>query len=173
MKQMIEWKSRLPSGSPSGGLPDKEEPEVRRAKKKAMNLLERMDRTEHQLRQKLRDAEFTPEQTEAAIDYVKSFGYLDDERYVRNYLEYRQNRKSRRQLIQELQYQKGVSSDLIEKVCKELEEPDEKGLIRRQLEKKHYVPDTCDEKLRRKLTASLMRKGFAMHDILDVMREWQ
>ena len=48
-----------------------------------------MDRTEAQLREKLLQAEFSPELVEEAVAYVKSFGYIDDERYVRNYIEYR------------------------------------------------------------------------------------
>lgn len=129
-----------------------------------------MDRTEAQLRDKLLQAEFEAEIVEQAIAYVKSFGYLDDERYVRNYIEVRQSVKSRRQLEQELQYRKGVPKELIQKVYEELEPADEKALIRRQLEKKNYDPLTCEEKLRQKLIASLLRKGFQMSDILDVMK---
>lgn len=130
-----------------------------------------MDRTEAQLREKLLQAEFEPELVEQAIAYVKSFGYLDDERYVRNYIEYRKDQKSRRQLEQELQFRKGVSSELIRSVYEKLEPADEKLLIRRQLQKKHYDPENCDEKQRQKLIAFLARKGFRTGDILAVLRE--
>lgn len=148
-----------------------QDPTLRRAKLKALRLLERMDRTEAQLRQKLLDAEFEPEIVEQAMAYVKSFGYLDDERYVRNYIEFRQAQKSRRQLEQELQYRKGVSPELIRKVYEGLDPVDEKELIRRQLEKKHYNAREADEKQRQKVMASLVRKGFRMGDILAVLRE--
>lgn len=148
-----------------------QDPQLRKAKLKALNLLERMDRTEAQLREKLLDAEFEPEVVEQAIGYVKGFGYLDDERYVRNYIEYRRNQKSRRQLEQELQFRKGVPRELIQRVYEELEPDDEKRLIRKQLEKKHYRSSECDEKQRQKLIAALLRKGFHMSDILSVMRE--
>lgn len=148
-----------------------QDPTFRKAKLKALRLLERMDRTEAQLRQKLLDAEFEPEIVEQAMAYVKSFGYLDDERYVRNYIEYRQAQKSRRQLEQELQYRKGVSPELIRKVYEGLDPVDEKELIRRQLEKKHYNAREADEKQRQKVMASLVRKGFRMGDILAVLRE--
>ncbi len=132
--------------------------------------MERMERTEAQLRDKLLQAEFEPELVEQAIAYVKSYGYLDDERYVRNYIEVRQSQKSRRQLEQELQYRKGVPKELIQKVYEELEPADEKVLIRRLLEKKYYDPQTCEERERQRLIASLLRKGFQMRDILDVMK---
>lgn len=151
----------------------RQSPTLRKTKLKALKLLERMDRTEAQLREKLLAAEFAPEDVEQAIAYVKDFGYLDDERYVRNYIEYRMNQKSRRQLEQELQFRKGVDPELIRKVYEELEPADEKTLIRRQLEKKHFCPDACDEKQRQKLIASLLRKGFRMGDVLAVLNEFQ
>lgn len=130
-----------------------------------------MDRTEAQLREKLLAAEFAPETIEQAIDYVKSFGYLDDERYVRNYIAYKGRQKSRRQMEQELLFRKGVSRELIQKVYEDTEPADEKAMIRRQLEKKHYNPAECDEKQRQRLIASLVRRGFHMGDILSVMKE--
>lgn len=130
-----------------------------------------MDRTEAQLREKLLNAEFEAEIVEQAIEYVKGFGYLDDERYVKNYIEYRRDKKSRRQLEQELQFRKGVSRELIQKVYEELEPADEKALIRNLLEKKQYCSSGRDEKQRRKLIAALLRKGFHMGDILSVLHE--
>lgn len=132
-----------------------------------------MDRTEAQLREKLLKAEFEPEVVEQAIAYVYSYGYLDDERYVRNYIEYRKEQKSRRQLEQELRFRKGVSPELIQKVYENLEPSDEKALIRRQLEKKHYHPLESDEKKEQKIIAFLLRKGFRMGDILSVIKEYK
>lgn len=144
---------------------------LRKAKIKALRLLEMQDRTVAQLREKLLAAGFEPETTEQAIAYVDSFGYLDDERYVRNYIEFRKERKSRRQLEQELQFKKGVSRDLIEKVFADLEPADEKRMIRDFLEKRHYFEEECDEKQRQRLIAALARKGFRMQDILFVMKK--
>lgn len=52
--------------------------ERNRARKKAMRLLEHMDRTEKGLTDKLRQAEFSQEAVEDAIAYVKSYGYIND-----------------------------------------------------------------------------------------------
>lgn len=130
-----------------------------------------MDRTEAQLREKLLAAEFEPEVAEQAIDYVKGFGYLDDERYVRNYIACRSRSKSRRQIEQELLFRKGVPRELIQKVYEDTEPADEKALIRRQLEKKHCDFAAYDEKQRQKQIASLLRQGFRMGDILAVIKE--
>ena len=149
----------------------KKNDELRRAKLKALRLLELQDRTVAQLREKLLQAEFEPEIVEQAIAYADSFGYLDDERYVRNYIECRMHRKSRRMLEQELQFRKGIDPELIGKVDAEIEPSDEKTMIRNFLRKKQYDRDCCDEKQRQKLVAALVRKGFRMQEILLVMKE--
>ena len=66
----------------------------KRAKLRAMHLLEDMDRSESALRKKLRQGLYPPEAVEAAISYVKSFGYLDDARGMRKIL-YRAERHPR------------------------------------------------------------------------------
>ena len=79
----------------------------KRAKLRAMHLLEDMDRSESALREKLRQGLYPPEAVEAAISYVKSFGYLDDARYAENFVQSRKASKSRREILYQL-CQKGV-----------------------------------------------------------------
>ena len=50
----------------------------KRAAKKAMKLLEHMDRTEKGLRDRLHQAGFGQDAIEAAMAYVESYGYIDD-----------------------------------------------------------------------------------------------
>ncbi len=143
------------------------------AKKKAMRLLEQMDRTEKNLRQKLSQSGFPPEAVEEALDYVKSYGYVDDRRYARNYLAYRLSAKSRRQLFGEL-YQKGVDREIIEEAWEEVlqdVQPDERELIRRQVLKKYQANDQLDAGQMRRLYGFLSRKGFRYEDIRSVLEE--
>ena len=60
----------------------KEPDEVRKAKEKAMRLLLQQDRTEKELRDRLYRAGFSETASEAAMQYVSGFGYLDDRRYA-------------------------------------------------------------------------------------------
>ena len=91
---------------------------IQHAKKKALRLLEVQDRTEQQLYQKLIEQGYPESVVEQAIFYVKSFHYIDDSRYAGNYVRYRQETKSKRQLKLEL-YKKGVPSDVVEQVLEE------------------------------------------------------
>ena len=86
--------------------------EYRDARHKAMRLLEHMDRTERGLRDKLRQAGFSPLAVDYALAYVESYGYIDDERYARTYIAYRMNTKSRQKIIQEL-IGKGIDKETV------------------------------------------------------------
>ena len=60
----------------------------KRAKKRALFLLERMDRTESQLCEKLRQNGYPEECVAAAVEYVKQYHYIDDLRYAKQYIRY-------------------------------------------------------------------------------------
>ena len=164
-------RQRKDSQNPDSRGQESPDSRSRRAKLKALRLLESSDRTESQLTDRLLRAGFEREEAAAAVEYVKSFGYLDDERYVRNYLENGSRKKSRNLLVQELKYRAGASEELIQKVSEELEPADEKELIRDFLEKKGYDRENCDEKQKRRLLSALLRRGFRTGDILSVMGE--
>ena len=59
--------------------------DIRRARHRALHILERSDRTEQELRAKL-ERNYRAEAVEDAISYVKQYHYLDDRRYAVNYL---------------------------------------------------------------------------------------
>ena len=142
-----------------------------RAQKRAMFLLERMDRTEHQLRDKLMQNGYPAVCVDLAIDYVKKYHYIDDLRYATNYISYQQKRKSRQKLKIDL-LTKGIDKNVIEQALDEAFDSDEQIKIRQLLEKKHYDPKECDRKEKQKTYQYLMRRGFKGSDILHVMKIW-
>ena len=141
----------------------------KRATKRAMHLLEKMDRTEYKLREKLSEGGYPDEAIEDAIGYVKRYHYLDDERYARNYVFLARDRKSRKKLSIEL-YQRGIKKELIDRILEEEYEADEEKQICQLLEKRGFDPKTCSEKERQKLYQFLLRRGFQSSDICKVMR---
>lgn len=143
--------------------------ELKRAKHRALYLLERCDRTEQELRAKL-SRNYEPEIVDEAVRYVKEYGYIDDKRYAVNYLKSRGQIKSRRQIEQELLYKKGISRDVLEEACMETEPQDERLLIRRWMEKKHITPQTATQEEQRRFYLFLMRRGFQSEDILSELR---
>ena len=135
--------------------------EQKNARRKAMLLLEHMDRTEKGLSDRLRQAGFSAEATEDAMNYVRSYGYLNDHRYAMNYISFRMGTKSRQKILQELSG-KGIA---------EIEEPDELAILRVAVEKKCQPDTVLDEKGMRRLQGFLQRRGFSYGDISHVLEE--
>lgn len=141
----------------------------KRAKKRAMHILEQMDRTEHQLREKLARGGYPQECIDSAVEYVKKYRYLDDERFASSYVRYHQEKLSRQQLSVKLS-QKGVSKDIIAEALEMEYEADDGEKIRNLLSKRHFDPDNTDRQENNKIYQYILRRGFKSSDILKEMR---
>lgn len=141
----------------------------KRAKKRALHLLEQMDRTEQQLREKLMASEYPDRCIEDAIAYVKRFHYLDDERYAETFTRCKKEKMSRQQIKQKLMM-KGVSRDIIENVMEDEYDVDESIHIRNILKKKEFSNESADEGEFRRVYNYLLRRGFRSNDILREMK---
>lgn len=143
-----------------------------RAIKRAMHLLDRQDRTERQLYDKLKENGYPEVCIESAISYVKRYHYIDDFRYASAYIRYRQEKKSRQKLKLELQA-KGIARDVIEEALEEEYVSDDQKKILELLQKRRYSFENADTAEQRKNYQFLLRRGFQSSDILHVMRqEW-
>ena len=94
-----------------------------------MRKLSARMRTEQEIRQLLRKAEYSVDETEAAIAELKSYGYLHDERYCREYFLYAKARgKADARIVRELA-QKGISAETARNVIEDLraEEAEDEG----------------------------------------------
>lgn len=140
-----------------------------RAKKRAMHLLEQMDRTESQLYDKLSQNGYPEVCIQMAIDYVKSYHYIDDLRYAKTYVRQQQHKKSRQRLRMDLM-KKGVGKGLIEEALEEEFASDERDKIKELLEKRRYDYTTKDVKEQQRTYQFLLRRGYRSSDILGVMR---
>ena len=141
--------------------------EIRRAKLRALHLLTAMDRTESNLREKLQ-VSYCDEAVEAAVAYVKNYGYLDDERYVRVYIESKSRTKSRKQIEQELIFNKGVSKEAVQRGFENAQMADTTEVIKMYMQKKKINPQNCDYQQKQKFFAYMMRKGFQIEDLKTV-----
>lgn len=151
---------------------------ARRAKKRALHLLEKMDYTEHRLRGKLARGGYPQPCIDAAIDYVKSFHYLDDHRYACTFVRCNQERMSRLRIKQKLA-EKGIAREVIEQALEETYEDSEGTAsfesiqITRLLEKRRFTADETDEKEFRRTYQYLLRRGYPSSEVLRVMRTYR
>ncbi len=145
----------------------------KRAKLRVMNLLKSRDYTEARLREKLSEGGYPDTVVEEAIEYVRSYHYIDDARYAGDFIRSRMQRASRRKITADLM-QRGVDPELIERTMEELYSDDllaaedpEITQIRRQMEKKHFDPETATYEERQKFMAAMARKGFSTEKIRE------
>lgn len=135
----------------------------KRAKLRCMNLLKARDYTRKQLEEKLRQGEYPDEIIGDALAYVESYGYVDDGKYARNFIECHIGTRSRRRIENDLQ-QKGIKKELIAQTFDELLEEgmeiDEAAQIEKFLLKKNFHRKTATDAERRKMYGFLYRKGF-------------
>lgn len=139
------------------------EAELKKAKLKAMSILKYRDRTEKELRMKLKQAGFLESVIDAAVEYVISFHYIDDERYTASYIRYKKDLKSIRQMQMEL-VEKGIPKDMFNRVIEDQQVSEEEA-VRRAIKKRTEDVDTLPQELKQKLIASLYRKGFSQEEI--------
>ena len=135
----------------------------RRAKLRSMNLLQSRDYTRRQLEDKLKQGDYPQECIDEAIAYVESYGYIDDRRYAKDYIEYHLQTKSRGRIETDL-LKRGIAKEVIREVFDELGslgvEQDEFAIICDLLKKKKYCAETATKQEQQKMYGFLYRKGF-------------
>lgn len=146
----------------------------KRAKKRAMNLLKERSYTKKQLTDKLREGGYGETHIQEAISYVESYGYVDDRQYAMDFITYRADKLSKKQIEQKL-LQKGIDHKIIaeafESFFEEGNEIEEDRQIEVFLHKKQYHL-LEDEKQKQKIIGALLRKGFELESIKRVIRDF-
>lgn len=142
----------------------------RRARSKALYLLEFRDYSRRDLERRLRN-DFDEESARAAVDFLEEIGAIDDRRYAEAAIRHLAGYKhyGRRRILQELSL-KGIDRDTAEEVLDEygLDEP---AMILDLLEGK-FSGDLSDPKGINRTIASLSRYGYQYGDIRDALREY-
>ncbi len=170
---------------PSDAEPLSEAELYKRASLKAMSILERIDKSEAELRRKLIQTGYSEDIAERAVEYVKSFHYIDDERFAQNYVRSHASSLSRREITNKLM-QKGVSSENIaaafevnaQEHAEQLEYEEALGKSEtalspelnaaiHALRKKLNGKTSVDDAAKRKLFAFMYRKGYRRDDIIE------
>lgn len=146
----------------------------KRAKLRAMHLLKAREYTQKQLEDKLKQQYYPAGIIQTAVDYVKSYRYIDDERYARDYITGQLEKRSRRRIEEDLAG-RGISRELVHSILEEIE-PDklqqaETERIEELLRKKRYDPEEMSYEEKQKIMAYICRKGYAPETVRRVMKE--
>ncbi|MDR2546262.1 MAG: RecX family transcriptional regulator [Lachnospiraceae bacterium] len=145
----------------------------KRAKSRALHLLKSRRYTEKEIRIKLENTEYPPAVIEVAIEYLRQYNYLDDEQYVRDYIEYYHQIKSHEKITQKL-YAKGIEREMTNTIYASLyddivREELEQTQISKWLEKQRYENENASIKEKQRVFASLCRRGYSIDTIRRLM----
>ena len=143
---------------------------LKRIKLRALHLLNVSDRTEADLRNKLRQSHYPEDLIEEAVAYVKRFGYINDEEYVRRYMEYKSGSKSKIQIKMDLR-KKGITAETLERVFEEYEY-EEDDILEEQVKKRIRQKGSVTKENFQKYYGYFARKGFNSGKILDLLRKY-
>lgn len=145
----------------------------RRAKLRAMNLLLKRSYTREGLKRKLVEGKYPESIVTEALEYVESYGYINDDRYAEEYIRCYCETRSKRRIMQDL-YAKGVDKETSECAWmryEALNNPiDEVAQIKEVLRKKKYNPKSAERKESVRVMNYLYRKGYGMENIVYCMK---
>ncbi|MCR5626248.1 MAG: recombination regulator RecX [Lachnospiraceae bacterium] len=147
----------------------KEELLLKRCKSRMLHLIDKVDKTESEIRDKLKDEMYPPDVIDKALEAAKKGRYVDDERYAHQYVYEKTKGKSRRMVSYQLAG-KGVPEELIQKALEDIPDNEEE-LIKKQILKKHLHLSELTYEDRQKLLSGLCRKGFDTDKCIRVLRE--
>jgi regulatory protein len=155
-------------------LPDETYQEIhgqilpKRARNRAFHLIGKRSYTEKQIRQKLIQGEYPIDIIDVTIDYLKSFSYIDDTRYTRDYIEYHLNQKSRIKIRHDLSG-KGIPYEITDAIYSEFAACEANDIEAKQISKwlikKEFDKNTADLKEKQRIFTFLYRKGFTIDTI--------
>ena len=146
----------------------------KRVKARALKLLLQRPYTMKQLKDKLLDGGYPEELADHALSYVGSFHYVDDDLYAENFIRSQMGAHSRKEIEHKLS-QKGISRETIADAFSRMEDAEELSddhvVVLDLLKKRRYDPHDSTEKDRERQIAYLVRKGFSLSTVLDVMKQ--
>ena len=139
----------------------KQELVLKRAKERALYLLERRPYPTSQMRNKLRGNDYSDEVIDEVIRFLTKYRYLDDEEYVRMYIEDHSARDSRQKMLYDLMV-KGVDKAIVETYFFKHENDLEAESFRKCFERYTQGKDLKDPAVRQKVFRYMYGKGYSI-----------
>lgn len=139
---------------------------IKRTKSRTLHILDKNDKTEKELRDKLKENMYPAEAIDAAVEAAKKGNYLNDRRYAAEYINSKLKRHSLKRIEADLKH-KGIDCDIIDESFSDLKEQEDENDTDREADLiysliKKRVKDTADlsPEEEAKLFRYLTGKGF-------------
>lgn len=150
---------------------------LKRGKKRAMMLLQKQDRTISDITAKLKKGGYTDLVIPDIIEFLRSYHYVDDVRYARNFISFYADQYSSTRLRQKLMT-RGVSRENIDRAFAESDdqidfEKNDRLLMVKELDKKLKTlhGERPDDRDWNRFTGYLLRHGFPSSAVYSLIRQ--
>jgi len=145
---------------------------TRKALDKALRLLSYRDRTKAEISKRLLGDDFPEDIVDAVIGQLLGMGYLDDQKFSRDWVKTRTISKpmGKTRLAWELRA-KGVEASAVEEALESLDESAEYELALSLARRKAEKSDTGDPSFRTRTASFLRRRGFRWEAIARALDE--
>jgi len=144
-----------------------------KCKSTALKIIEKSYKTEKEMRDKLKQKEYTDNQVEKTIEFLREYNFINDESYVNAYVNDKISSRGRQKIKYDL-IRKGIDSNLIDEKLSNIDSDDEKNTAFNLAKKKYNTikkSESDSYKLSGKLYRFLMSKGYNYEIIKDVVRK--
>lgn len=159
----------------------KEENDKRVAFDMAASYVEKYNVSEKGLKDYLKRKGFSAQVVTYALEKMREYGFVDDEKFARNYFESLSHSKGKRAIANKLK-EKGIKTEIIDQLLENVEDEDEleKAIV---LANKFVKNRQNDTKCKQKCIAHLIYKGYdysvaqqsatiALKDIGEIQDDW-
>ena len=145
------------------------ESENRRAKEKALYLIEHRDHSSKELFDKVRRST-NEESARLAVEKMKDIGLVNDDTFARRYaLELINRKKFAPRRVEFELIKKGIDREIAQEIIEDIEIDVKEQILKLLLSK--YRSSVCDEKKLKRTIASLQRYGYSWEDIQSALKE--
>ena len=136
----------------------KEENDARVSFDMATSYMEKYVTSEKGIRDYLKKKGFDEKTVSKAVEKLKEYGFVDDEKFAKNYFESMSSGKGKRAIATKLR-QKGISKEIVENLIENVDEEEQLETAKKLAEK--FVKNRAQSaNLRQKCLAHLVYKGY-------------
>lgn len=172
MQAIVAMENRLKVGMQTEADKLKELSEIsdiEAAFNKAVKLISKVLKTEHELKNYLIEKGYLLETVNKVIEKLKEYNYINDEEYALAYINEKKQQSGKKKLYYELK-QKGISDKILDKAINSITKKDEEEVIIK-LANKYIKGKVLDIKIKKNLANYLYSRGFEWDDYIDVIED--
>ncbi|MFA6216249.1 MAG: regulatory protein RecX [Candidatus Omnitrophota bacterium] len=144
---------------------------VRQAKRYAFLLLKFRQRSEQEIRQRLKKKQFPETVIQETVSFLKDKKFIDDGVFAREWIGSRIKKPMGFRRLREELKRKGIDKEIIDSQLEEIKKGyDEKGIVAEVISNKlHSFKGQDAQKAKRRLYAYLLRRGFSPDIIIEAV----